>query len=58
VDPRFLLDEAKIARIETVVAAHWPEAIRPEQLGGPDLAAQIVAARHALLDALELTELA
>lgn len=58
VDPRFLLDEAKISRIEAVVAAHWPEAIRPEQLGDPALAAQIVAARHALLEALELTELA
>jgi succinylarginine dihydrolase len=58
IDPRFLLDEAKITRIEAVVAAHWPEAIRPEQLGDPALAAQIVAARHAQLEALELTELA
>lgn len=58
IDPRFLLDEAKITRIEAVVAAHWPEAIQPEQLGDPALAAQIVAARHALLEALELTELA
>ena len=58
VDPRFLLDEAKIALIETVVAKHWPEAIRPDQLGDPALAAQIVAARQALLAALDLTELA
>ncbi len=58
VDPRFLLDEAKIALIETVVAAHWPESIRPDQLGDPALAAQIVAARQALLGALELVELA
>lgn len=58
VDPRFLLDEAKIARIEAVVAAHWPESIRPDQLGDPALAAQIVAARHSLLEALDLTELA
>lgn len=58
VDPRFLLDEAKIALIETVVAAHWPESIRPDQLGDPTLAAQIVAARQALLGALELDELA
>lgn len=58
VDPRFLLDEAKIARIEAVVAAHWPESIRPEQLGEPALAAQIVAARAALLETLDLAELA
>jgi succinylarginine dihydrolase len=58
VDPRFLLDEAKIALIETIVAAHWPEAISPDQLGDPVLAAQIVAARLALLEALDLDELA
>lgn len=58
VDQRFLLDETKIARIEAVVAAHWPEAIRPEQLGDPALAAQIVAARLALLKELDLAELA
>lgn len=57
IDPRFLLDEAKIARIEAVVATHWPEAIRPDQIGGSSLAAQIVAARRALLEALDLIEL-
>lgn len=57
VDPRFLLDEAKIARIEAVVSAHWPEAIRPDQLGDATLAAQIVAARRLLLEALDLIEL-
>ncbi|MFN5777929.1 MAG: N-succinylarginine dihydrolase [Novosphingobium sp.] len=58
VDPRFLLDEAKIALIETIVAAHWPESISPDQLGDPVLAAQIVAARLALLETLDLDELA
>jgi len=58
VDPRFLLDEAKAARIEAVIAAHWPEAIAPADLGSPALKAQVIAARLALLDALELTELA
>ena len=58
VDPRFLLDEEKIARIEAVVSAHWPEAIRPDQLGDPALAHRVTAARLALLAALELTELA
>ena len=58
VDPRFLLDEAKAARIEAVIAAHWPEAIAPADLGSPALKAQVIAARLALLDVLELTELA
>lgn len=58
VDPRFLLDEAKIARIEAVVTRHWPETIRPDQLGDPALAAQIIAARQALLETVELPELA
>ncbi len=57
VDPRFLLDEAKIARIESVVAAMWPEAIHPRQLRDADLEAQVVAARQALLDTLDLAEL-
>jgi len=58
VDPRFLLDEAKIARIEAVVAQHWPEAIAPDQLGDPILAQRVIMARRALLDALDLAELA
>ena len=58
VDPRFLLDEAKLARIEAVVDRHWPEAIRPDELGDAALAARIVAAREALLQAVDLTELA
>jgi succinylarginine dihydrolase len=58
VDPRFLLNETKIARIEAVVAAHWPEAIRPDQIGDPALAEQVVSARLALLDVLDLGELA
>lgn len=58
VDPRFLLDGAKIARIEAVVAAHWPQSLRPEQLGDPALAAQVIAARNELLKVLSLDELA
>lgn len=58
VDPRFLLNEDKIARIEAVVAAHWPESISPGQLGDSALAERVVAARLALLEAVDLTELA
>lgn len=57
VDPRFLLDERKADRIEAVVARTWPEQIDPADLGDPTLAATVVAARRALLETLELTEL-
>jgi len=57
VDPRFLLDEAKAGRIENVIAAFWPETISPAELGDPGLAEKVIAARSALLEALDLTEL-
>jgi succinylarginine dihydrolase len=52
IDPRFLLDAAKADRLEALIAAHWPEAIGPDDLGNPDLWAQARAARKALLAAL------
>jgi succinylarginine dihydrolase len=58
VDPRFLLDEAKAARIERVIASTWPEAIDPAELGSAMLAQQVVQAREALLQELNLVELA
>jgi succinylarginine dihydrolase len=58
VDPRFLIDPAKAARIEAVIAAHWPEQIAPADLGSASLAAAVIAARNSLLEALELGELA
>lgn len=58
VDPRFILDEAKAARIEAVIAQTWPETIAPDQLGDPALARQVIAARQALLSELGLDELA
>jgi succinylarginine dihydrolase len=58
VDPRFLLNEAKAEAIERAVAAHWPEQIDPANLGSESLADSVRGARAALLDALELTELA
>lgn len=57
VDPRFLLDEAKAERIERVIAHTWPEQIDPGDIGSDALAQQVVAARDALLGALELGEL-
>jgi succinylarginine dihydrolase len=58
VDPRFVLDTAKADLIEQVIAAHWPETIDPAHLGDPALAANVRTARAALLDALDLAELA
>lgn len=48
IDPRFLLNEAKIERIETLVSAFWPESIAPEDLTSPALLSQVGAANRAL----------
>jgi succinylarginine dihydrolase len=57
VDPRFLVDDAKLDRMAAVIEAHWPESVSPagiETLGAwPDA----VKARAALLEALDLGEL-
>jgi succinylarginine dihydrolase len=57
IDPRFLLDAAKADLLESVIAAHWPEQIDPSDLGAESLAASVIAARLALLDALNLAQL-
>ncbi len=58
VDPRFLLDEARIDRLEQVVARHWPESLDPGSIQSPAVIAEVCAARSALCEALELSELA
>jgi succinylarginine dihydrolase len=57
VDPRFLVDVAKLDLIAKVVEAHWPESIEPGALSNPDLWSRIEAAREALLAQLDLAEL-
>jgi succinylarginine dihydrolase len=57
IDPRFLVDHAKLARIEAVVVAHWPELIAPDDLCRPALWTKVRQARAALLDVLDLGEL-
>ncbi|MEM9086747.1 MAG: N-succinylarginine dihydrolase [Pseudomonadota bacterium] len=57
VDPRFLLDAAKAETLESVITANWPEQIDPTDIGSESLAKTVVAARYALLDALDLTQL-
>ena len=55
IDPRFLVNEGKLDRIAAVVERHWPEAIRPQDIGQPDLIRRIEAARQALCDLLGLS---
>ena len=52
IDPRFLLDDARIDAIAAVVDAHWPEAIDAGAIADPALIGAIERAHHALLDAL------
>lgn len=57
IDPRFLVDDAKLDRIAALVEAHWPEAIDPAAIADPALIARIEAARRALLETLGIVEL-
>jgi succinylarginine dihydrolase len=57
VDPRFILDEAKLDMIEGVVSRYWPEAIDAASLGDVALVGEVRVARRALLDQLDLAEL-
>jgi succinylarginine dihydrolase len=58
VDPRFLVDDAKLDAIATVIARTWPEQIDHQDLQHPALIADIERARTALLEYLGLAELA
>jgi succinylarginine dihydrolase len=58
VDPRFMVDEAKLDSIMDIVREQWPETIHPGELQQVALIAQIESARAALLNALALGELA
>ena len=57
VDPRFLVDEAKLDRLAKVIGDQWPETVAAGDLQEPALIAAVIEARSALLDALELASL-
>ncbi len=57
VDPRFLLTESKADMMAGVIEANWPGQVDPVDIGSETLASSVIAARAALLTALELTEL-
>jgi succinylarginine dihydrolase len=58
IDPRFLVDHARLDSIGEVVERWWPAEIANEELTQPALIRDIETARRALLDALDLGELA
>jgi len=58
IDPRFLVDAAKLDKIGEVIGRHWPEQIHHSELQQPKLIAAIEAARSALLEVLGLGDLA
>jgi succinylarginine dihydrolase len=57
VDPRFMVDPAKLDRIAELIGRHWPEEIHHDDLQQQALIVDIERARAALLDALGLSEL-
>jgi succinylarginine dihydrolase len=57
VDPRFLVDDARLDSLAQVIAREWPEQIAVEDLGAPTLIRDVERARSALLDACSLGEL-
>ena len=57
VDPRFIVDEAKLDRIAGVIERGWPEQIHGDELQQPALIADVERARDALLDSLGVAEL-
>ncbi|RYY22878.1 MAG: N-succinylarginine dihydrolase [Sphingomonadales bacterium] len=57
IDPRFLVDNARLDALAAVIEAHWPEQIAQGQIGDPVLIVQIEKARQKLLETLEIVEL-
>lgn len=57
IDPRFLVDEARLDAIAETIKVYWPEHISPSDLADPRLAQQVLAARAALLARLDLNAL-
>ncbi len=57
IDPRFLMNEARAETIERIVSATWPLQIDPGDLGRDTLRREVLEARAALLDGLNLGEL-
>jgi succinylarginine dihydrolase len=57
VDPRFLVDDAKLDRIAAVIEAHWPEEVAAAEIATLGAWPAAAAARATLLEALDLAML-
>ena len=57
IDPRFLVDEARLDRIASVIERTWPAEIDESELREPKLWVEVEAARAAVLDTLGLDNL-
>ena len=57
VDPRFLVDEAKLDRIAETIERGWPEEIHADDLKDPTLVQGVEAARASLFSTLDLADL-
>ena len=58
VDPRFLVDEAKLDRLAAVISTAWPEEIAIADIQKASLIRDVEAARLSLLETLDLSGLA
>ena len=58
VDPRFLVDEAKLDRLAAVISERWPEEIAIADIQRGALIRDVEAARLSLLETLDLSGLA
>ncbi|MGH6728933.1 MAG: N-succinylarginine dihydrolase, partial [Sphingomicrobium sp.] len=54
IDPRFLVDEVKLDRIEAVIEQYWPDQIDGQAIQSASVVDAVAAARAALLDTLDL----
>ncbi|KKW92764.1 N-succinylarginine dihydrolase [Sphingobium chungbukense] len=55
IDPRFLVDEARLDNIAGIIDAYWPEAIAPDDLADTRLIARIEQSWLTLVDHLQLS---
>jgi succinylarginine dihydrolase len=58
VDPRFMVDDARLDAVADVIRTRWPVEIGNDELQSPVLIRDVEAARVALLETLGLTSLA
>jgi succinylarginine dihydrolase len=56
-DPRFLVDDARLDRIAACIEQYWPERIEPADLADPVLWERIETAREALYALLDVAKL-